>query len=73
MSSTYSVTIAAKDRNDLERQLDLEVEKAIEHGLRDGTAGVRVTRHDFRTFTVEVDPSTAAGTTVEHDAIQRGR
>jgi hypothetical protein len=63
----YSINIAVGDRHDLDEQLDIAVERAIEHALRSPKSGVLVTRHDNERISVQLSDEVPFGTTIERD------
>jgi hypothetical protein len=67
MTSSYSINIAVGDRHDLDEQLDIAVERAIEHALRSPGPGVLVTRHDNERISVQLSGEVPFGTTIERD------
>ena len=62
----YSATFTVTERQELDARLDREADAAIAVAGRLG-AGVVVTRHDSRTFTVELSPEVPAGVIFERD------
>jgi len=67
MTSTYSVKITVTDRRDLDKQLDIAVDKAVQHALRRPESGVLITRHDNQNMTVQLSTEVPFGTILERD------
>lgn len=61
----YAVEIRISNRNELEDQLDRAVEGAIRVANDTPGHGVLVTRHDHKTFTVELSHEVPHGTISE--------
>jgi hypothetical protein len=61
----YAVKVRITQRRDLENQLDLAVDAAIREALNRPGRGVLVTRHDHKTFTVELSREVPQGTITE--------
>jgi hypothetical protein len=61
----YAVKVRITQRRDLENQLDLAVDAAIREALNSPGLGVLVTRHDNKTFTVELSHEVPHGTISE--------
>jgi hypothetical protein len=61
----YGVKVRIAQRRDLENQLDLAVDAAIREALNSPGRGVLVTRHDHKTFTVELSDEVPQGTITE--------
>lgn len=64
----YSVTLSVTERSDLEPSLDRAVGSAIQHALTAPGKGIRVTRHDHETFTIELTDDVEPGLIREVDA-----
>ena len=67
--SIHASRIRIAHRRDLEVQLNRAVERAITEALREPGHGVLVTRHDYRTFTVELTKDVPPGLTAERDQL----
>ena len=67
--SIHASRIRIAHRRDLEVQLNRAVERAIAEALRRPGHGILVTRHDYRTFTVELTREVPAGLTAERDQL----
>lgn len=61
----YAVQVMITQRRELENQLDLAVDAAIREALNGPGHGVLVTRHDNKTFTVELSHEVPPGTISE--------
>lgn len=69
--SAFSFTLKAPFSESLDSELDRAVQAAIIEALKGGTQGIRVTRHNHTTFTVELADDVAFGTTLEVDLLNR--
>ena len=66
-TSGYAVEVTITSRKELEAVLDRAVDKAIREARTHPGRGVLVTRHDHRTFRVELSPGVPPGTISEAD------
>ncbi|WP_454810548.1 hypothetical protein [Paenarthrobacter nitroguajacolicus] len=64
-SATYHDLVKVSHSRELENALDRAVENAILQGYNNPGCGIMVTRHDHRTFTVELSPDVPYGTIFE--------
>ncbi|MBT2533013.1 hypothetical protein J7E83_12960 [Arthrobacter sp. ISL-48] len=62
-----AVEIRINNRNELQDELDQALEGAVREALKNPGRGVLVTRHDHRTFTVELSLDVPHGTISELD------
>jgi hypothetical protein len=63
----YAVQVRIDHRRELQNELDRALEEAIREALKNPGPGVLVTRHDHRTFTVELSRDVPHGTITELD------
>lgn len=61
----YHVEVRVNSWTELENELDRAVEGAVEEALKNPGFGVRVTRHDQQTFSVELSHDVPHGTISE--------
>ncbi|BCW45157.1 hypothetical protein [Arthrobacter sp. StoSoilB5] len=64
-SATYQDLVKVSHSGEFENALDRAVENAILQGYNNPGRGIMVTRHDHRTFTVELSPDVPYGTIFE--------
>ncbi|MBT8163503.1 MULTISPECIES: hypothetical protein [Arthrobacter] len=70
--SAFSLTVTAPSGQPPESEIDQAVQTAITEALKEGTQGIKVTRHDYATFTVELAEDVTFGTTLEIDLVEHG-
>lgn len=61
------IRVLAIDNADLQQQLDEAVDAALKHALQNGGPGILVTKHDFRSFTVDLSGDVPFGLTRERE------
>lgn len=66
-SAPYGTTIIIDHRREMEDKLNELMGEAIRQALRTSNQGIVVTRHDERTFSVQLSAEVAPGTTMECD------
>jgi hypothetical protein len=60
------ITVTARDRTSLQRQLDEAVTVAMTRAMRDGCQGILVTQHNYDSYTVALSDDVPFGLTREH-------
>ena len=60
------VSVTARDRDSMERQLDHAVASAMTQAIQEGRQGILVTQHDAFSFTVDLSDAVPFGLTREH-------
>lgn len=66
-TQTEVLRVRIDRRDELERTLDTAVEEAIQEAIKNPGHGIRVTRHDHQTFTVELTQGVSEGMIEELD------
>ncbi|MCO4273790.1 hypothetical protein NG701_04990 [Pseudarthrobacter sp. HLT3-5] len=67
MSTTYPMPITISNRRELDQMLDSAVEAAIEQATQRPGAGILVTRHNHRSFSLSFSQEVPYGTIMERD------
>jgi hypothetical protein len=67
MSTKYPMTFTVANRRDLDQVLDTAVEAAIEETTQRPGAGILVTRHSHRSFSLSFNQEVPYGTILERD------
>lgn len=67
MKTNYPKTFTIANGRDLDQVLDAAVEVAIEQAIEGPRAGILVTRHNHRSFSLSFSQEVPYGTTMERD------